>query len=154
MKTILAFAASLILFAGCAAKPGPSVSLSTVQVTQATALETTALFTLRLNNTLPEAVAFNGGVHRIYLNGLYCGEGLSNETLAIDRLTSTTQVVTVHLSNLALATRIKALIESKSFDYRIQSTFYGKRPTGRMKTVSEGRLDLKDFQPTPPPAAQ
>lgn len=144
----------LVLFAGCAAKPGPSVSLASVQLTQATALETTALFTLRLNNTLPDNVTLDGGVHRIFLNGLYCGEGLSNETISIDRLTSTTQVVTVHLNNLALATRIKALIESKSFEYRIQSTFYGKRPTGRMKTVSEGRLDLKDFQPTPPPEAR
>jgi LEA14-like dessication related protein len=150
MKTSVAILASILLLAGCTAGPGPGVSLVRVQFTDATAFETTAQFTLRLNNSLPEAVSFTGGVHRIYLNDLYCGEGLSNERVSVERLSSTTQVVTVYLNNFALATRLKAIIESKGFDYRIQSTFHGERPTGRRRSTSEGRLELKDFQPTPP----
>ncbi len=141
----------LSLLAGCASGPGPAVTLVNVQFTQATAFETTAQFTLRLNNSAPGPVSIDGAVHRIYINGLYVGEGLDNTALTIPRLTSATQPVTVHLNNLALATRIKAMIEARSFDYVIQSTFYGRSPSGRLKTRSEGRLDLRDFQPTPAP---
>lgn len=147
-----------MLLAGCSGSPGPSVSLVTVKFQKATALETTATFTLRLSNEAPEARQFTGGAHRIYLNGLYVGKGLSDATIDVPRLGTVTQDVTVHLSNLALATRIKAIIENERFDYRIQSTFYRKGLFSRMNSTAEGRLELKDFTPSgsgtnSPPAA-
>jgi LEA14-like dessication related protein len=148
MRTFLASLACLVL-CGCGRMNGPSVNLVSVHFKEATALETTAVFTLRLSNETPEPVQFNGEVHTIYLNGLYIGKGLSSETVDVPRLGTVTNNVTVHLSNLALATRIKPVIESKSFDYRIQSVFYGKSWFSRTRSVSEGRLDLKDFTPTP-----
>ena len=149
MKRILALLASVVVVCGCRTPHGPAVSLVNVRFTQATAFETTATFTLRLNNEMPEPMQLEGGVHKIYLNGLYVGEGLSGETLDLPRLGTATQEVTVHLSNLRMVTRIKPIIESRSFDYRIKSVVYGKSPAGRMRSVSEGRLDLKDFTPTP-----
>ena len=119
-----------------------------VRFTQATAFETTATFTLRLSNETPEPLQLDGGAHKIYLNGLYVGEGLSGDTLDLPRLGTATQDVTVHLSNLRMVTRIKPIIESKSFDYQIKSVVYGKSPAGRMKSASEGRLDLNDFAPS------
>jgi hypothetical protein len=95
---------------------------------------------------------FTGAAHRIYLNGLYVGSGFSSEPVQVPRLGSVTQPVTVHLSNLVLATRIKSVIESKSFSYRIESVFYGESWLSRTRSMSEGRLDLKDFTPTPEPA--
>jgi hypothetical protein len=73
------------------------------------------------------------------------GEGLSSDPLQIPRLGTATQDVTVHMNNIALATRIKPIIEARSFDYRIRSTLYSS--SGRMRSETEGRLDLKDFTP-------
>lgn len=149
MKRILALAAGATLLAGCGGKEGPAVNLVNVRVQSATALETTATFTIRLSNDAPEARQFTGSSHRIYLNGLYVGKGLNDKTIEVSRLGTVTQDVTVHLNNLALATRIKSVIEAKRFDYRIQSVFYGKGWLDKMRSESEGRLDLKDFTPTP-----
>jgi LEA14-like dessication related protein len=151
MKQTLPLAACVVLLCGCNRAAGPSVNLVSVHFQNATALETTATFTIRLSNDAPEARQFTGSAHTIYLNGLYVGKGLCDKTVAVPRLGTVTQEITVHLSNLALATRIKSVIEAKRFDYRIQSTFYGKGWLDRMRSESEGKLDLKDFTPTPGP---
>ena len=149
MKRILPVLACAAFLCGCGRKDGPSINLVSVRFQNATALETTATFTIRLSNDAPEARQFTGSAHKIYLNGLYVGKGLSDKTIDVPRLGTVTQDITVHLSNLALATRIKSVIESKSFDYRIQSVFYGKGWLDRLRSDSEGKLDLKDFTPTP-----
>lgn len=148
---MFALAACLVVVCGCGRNDGPSVNLVSVHVQNATALETTATFTIRLSNDVPEPRQFTGSSHRIYLNGLYVGKGLSDKTVDLPRLGTVTQDITVHLSNLALATRIKSVIESKRFDYRIQSVFYGKGWLDRTRSETEGHLDLKDFTPTPEP---
>ena len=153
MTRILTLAACVVVLCGCARKDGPSVNLVNVHFQNATALETTATFTIRLSNDAPVARQFTGSSHRIYLNGLYVGKGLNDKTVDVPRLGTVTQDITVHLSNLALATRIKSVIETKRFDYRIQSVFYGKGWLDRTSSESEGTLDLKDFTPTPHPAS-
>lgn len=150
MKAILFLlcAVSLLLTAGCAGSGGPSVTLVTVRLQAATALETTATFTIRLSNDAPEARSFTGSAHKIYINGLYVGKGLSDAAIEVPRLATVTQDVTVHLSNLALATRLKSIIEAERFDYRVQSTFFAKSAFGRMTSETEGKLELKDFTPS------
>ena len=150
MKCLLSlFVCLSLLVSGCASKSTVAVSIVNVRLTDMTAFETTATFTLRFSNESPEPAQLTGGVHKIYLNGLYVGKGLNSETLDLPRLGSATQDVTVYLNNIALITRVKPVIESKSFDYRIQSTLYGKSWFSRMRSVSEGRVDIKDFTPTP-----
>jgi hypothetical protein len=148
MKHLLSLLAVVALFTGCSRNDGPSVNLVTVHFKEASVLETTAEFVIRLSNDAPEAKKFTGGVHRIYLNGLYVGKGLSDQTIEVPRLGTVTQAVTVHLSNLALATRIKAVIVDKRFDYRVQSTFYGDSWLSRSRSETTGQLDWKDFSPT------
>jgi len=153
MKTLLSLIAGVTLACGCSRQtPGLSVNLANVRFDAVTVFETTATFTLRLNNETPKPMKFTGGAHKIYVNGLYVGSGLSSEPVEVPRLGSLTQPVTVHLSNIAMATRIKAVIESKSFEYRVKSVFYGESRFSRLRCVSEGRLDLKDFTPTTEPA--
>jgi LEA14-like dessication related protein len=147
----IALIALLLGLTACDAPSGPVVKLVTVQFNEASALQTTATFTMRLINEQPKPVTIEGAVYKIYINGLFVGEGLSNETLTLDRLSTTTTPVIVYLDNLALATRLKAIIETESFDYRVQSLFYGKDPAGKLHSTSDGRLALKDFQPTPAP---
>lgn len=149
MKRISALLLVLVVWlAGCSGTPGPSVTLVTVRFQTATALETTATFTIRLSNDAPEAREFTGSAHKIYINGLYVGKGLSSTNISVPRLGTVTQDITVHMSNLALATRLKAIIEAERFDYRVISTFYGKGAFGRMKSETDGRLELKDFTPS------
>ena len=116
-----ALAAATLWLAGCVTIPPPAVRLVDVEFGEATLLETSIRFTLRLVNETPEALAVQGAVHKIYLNGLFVGEGLSDEAVTVPRLGTATQTVTVHLSHLLLATRIRPLIESKRFDYLIAS---------------------------------
>lgn len=149
MKTLFAFLAAVTLLCGCSQNAGPAVSLVSVQFQDATVLETTATFVLRLSNEQPAPWQMNGSVHKIYLNGLYVGKGMSDQSVTVPRLGTVTNNLTVHLSNLALATRIKSVIESQRFEYRIHSTFYGQTWPSRTRSVSEGILDLKDFTPTP-----
>lgn len=148
MKTIISLMACGLLWCGCSRSNGPSVNLVTVHFKEATALETTTEFVLRLGNESPEAKKFTGSTHKIYINGLYVGKGLSDQAIEVPRLGTVTQAVTVHLSNLALATRIKAIIESKRFDYRVQSTFFGDSWLSRAGSETMGQLDWKDFTPT------
>lgn len=142
----------LAWLAGCTSLPAPSTSLVNVQFTQATLFETSGQFTLRLSNERPDPIVLKGGVFKIYFNDVYVGKALSHEELQIGGLDSTTTQVTVRLDNLAMATRVKPIIESRRFQYRIVSTLYGKSPSGRMSSTSEGALDLRDFTPTTPPS--
>jgi LEA14-like dessication related protein len=146
MKNLLPLLAAALLLTGCRTVQGPGLSLVNVQFAGVTAFESTAQFTLRITNPSPEPLRLTGGTHKIYLNGIYVGEGLSNEAVTLDRLSTVTQVVTVHLSNLRLATRIRPLVESRTFEYRIESVFYAAG-AGRSGSTSEGRLDLNEFQP-------
>lgn len=147
MRIILSLSIVALMIVSCSSGSGPSVSLVTVKFEDATALETTAKFTIRLSNENSEPVHITGAVHKIYLNGLYLGKGLSDQTLDVPRLGTMTNDVTVHLSNLALVTRLKSIIESKSFEYRVISTFHGKSWTSRTTSVSVGKLELKDLVP-------
>ncbi len=148
MKKLFVAAGLCLLLIGCSRQGNISENLVTVHFQEATALETTATFTLRLSNETPQPIEINGSVHKIYINDLYVGKGLSDEIVTVPRLSTITNNVTVHLSNIALATRVKSVIESKSFDYRIQSTLFGKSWFNRMSASSEGKLDMKDFMPT------
>lgn len=148
MKTLFTLLAALALSTGCSRTDGPSVNLVTVRFKEASALETTSEFIIRLSNDSPAARKFTGSAHKIYINGLYVGKGLNAETIEVPRLGTVTQAVTVHMNNLALATRIKAVVEAKSFDYKLQSTLFGESVFSRWRSETSGRLDFKDFAPS------
>ena len=86
-------------------------------------------------------------VHRVTLNGLKIGDGVTNQELEIAGLSSMTQDVEVHFSNLRMATRISGLMQSQVFDYALDSTLHGVGMFGSTRVKTEGRLDLKEFQP-------
>ena len=74
---------------------------------------------------MPDAMAVDGGVHKIYLNGVYVGSGESNESNEsneIARLSDATQTVTVHLRNLSMARLIRFVrVEPVSGLWRIMN---------------------------------
>jgi hypothetical protein len=150
---------SLLALLGCLALLGPAgcsttdgtggmgVRLANLRFTGATAFETTAVFTIRLQNETTSPIRLKGAVHRVTLNGLKIGDGVTNQELDLPGLSSTTQDVEIHFSNLRLATRLKGLIDSRAFDYSLDSTLHGVGPFGSTRVKTAGRLDLGEFQP-------
>jgi len=139
-----------LLLASCATfakRDGVQVSLVNVALGESTAWETAVQFTIRIQNERPEPVVMNGAVHKIYLDGTYVGEGLSNERLEIPRLSTATQNVTVHLRNITMLTKLRGIIESQAVEYKMTSLLYTEGQ-GRYRAVRESRLDLKELQPT------
>lgn len=125
------------------------VRLVNLRFDEATVMETTGTFTIRVQNQMPEAMILAGGVHKIYLNGVYIGSGVSDETIEIGRLSEGIQTVRVHLRNLSMARLIRDIIEMKRVDYRLDSRLYVGAGRGRstLKVSRDGALDLRDFQP-------
>ena len=138
------------LFCSCSTlqqHEGIDVALVNVRLDQATVWETTAIFTVRVSNETPEPLILDGSVHKFYLNGLYIGDGMNGERLQVSRLSSTTQEIPVHLRNVALATRIRPILEARALDYRVSSTLYlVDGHSRRCRVEHEGRLALEDFQ--------
>ena len=139
------------LLAGCASfgpdAPGLEVTLVHVRLREATVWETTVEFTVREANATPGPVQLTGAAHKIYLNGAYVGQGLASEPLEVPRLGSATQTFTAHLRNLSLAGRVRTLVESRRFEYRLASLLYTAPQGRRLRLANEGVLDLNEFQP-------
>ncbi len=106
-------------------------------------------FTIRLQNATPQAIVLVGGAHKIYLNGIYLGQGLSNERVEVPRLGTTTANLSVHLSTFKLARALYGVYRSQKADYRIVSTVYGEHRAFR--TRKEGTIDLHGLNLPPPP---
>ncbi len=137
--------------AGCALfgpPPKAQVSLVDITLTNATLFETTADAVVRIENQNPDSIAVLGGVHRIAVNGTELGSGTSAETLELAPYSSGTQRVKLHMSNLSILTKIKSLIESRIFEYDIESEL-PIRMNGVRRTVDleeSGRVVPEDFE--------
>ena len=144
------------LLTACATPPRSpdtfDVSLADVRFTDATALETTGVFVIRVQNQSPEALQCNGAVHKVTLNGIRVGNGVHKETLALDRLSDGTQTVTVRFGNLALARLLHDLSQTRRVSWQLDSTLYLQAGTRSWtaKTSRTGALDLKEFQAPKP----
>lgn len=141
------------LLCSCASlhkREGLQVSLVNMSVAEASLWETAVIFTVRIQNEMPEPITVDGAVHKIYLNSTYVGEGLSNERLEIPRLSSATQSVTVHLRNVSMLSKLRDIIDQQAVDYRMSSLLYtlSEGRKGRYRAERDARLDLKEFQPS------
>jgi len=158
MKKFLRLTLSLValaLLCSCASGPrfdAVEISLVNLRFEQATPLETTGHFTIRVQNQSPNALRLEGGVHKIYLNGAYVGSGVSNESLEVARLSEGLQDVRVHLRNLAVARLVAGIIQNRRVEYRLNSLLYAQVEgrKSRVRLDRAGSLDLNDFQPPRP----
>ena len=137
----------LALSSGCASigMIKPDVSLVNLKFTDLTVFETSGIFTVRLTNENPEPLFVEGGVYNLYLGGLRVGKGLSNHRLEVPPLSTATDEVELHLSNLAIATQLRSIYESGVADYRIKGRVYVEGNFGRRRVTieNEGRFDFK-----------
>ncbi len=126
MKKLLLLIVVGYAIAGCAALGviPPDVSLVDLEFTDLTMFETTGEFTVRLANENPEPLVVNGGVYRLYLNGIKVGKALTSESVEIPRLGTATQRVALHVNNVALVTRLASLMEVPVLDYQIKTRLF------------------------------
>lgn len=137
----------MIPLAGCATFGliNPEVSLVNLKFTDLTLFETSGVFIVRLTNENPEPMFIEGGVYNLYLGGWRIGKGLSNHRLEVPPLSTTTDEIELHLSNLAIATQLRSIYESGVADYRIKAKIYVEGGFGRRRVTveKEGRFDFR-----------
>lgn len=157
MKSLAALVLALLASLSCASlEPfsAPGVSLVNLEFEDLTLFETSGVFTVRISNENPDPVVVDGAVYNLYLGGLKVGRAMSDRRLEVPRLGSATYDVNLYINNLALATRLIPVIESRVLDYRVKGKLYVERPYGlrRMRFSRDGRLDLT--RPGVPPGEQ
>lgn len=133
--------------AGCASiTPDEDFDVSLVNVSsgEVQPWETTLVFTVRLQNAKPNPVTITGAAHKIYLDGTYIGQGLSNEKVTIPRLGDTTEQVTVRIKNFTLARKLYEASQNQKISYEVRSALYSGG--GTIRARNDGSLDIKEFQ--------
>ena len=130
--------------------PDLAVSLVNLRFQEATAFEMTLQASVRLQNVGLDPIKVEGVSYKIFLNGTPLGGGVSADRVTVPRFDSVLQTVTLHISSLALAARIRTLINEDIVDYRVLSEFSTRTsdPGGhekRFNVTGEGWIDFRDF---------
>lgn len=124
------------------------VTLVKVDSTHGSEGEVEFVFTVRLQNATPDPIVLRGAAHKIYLDGVYIGQGLNGDTIEIPRLGTATQQVTVHLSTFRLARAAFRIYSSHQVSYKIHSVLYGGGTNSRTRRLTkEGSVDLNTLVP-------
>lgn len=151
MRKTLAVLVLTVVCTGCTTLrlAPPEVTLVDLEFTDLTMFETTGEFTVRLANENPEPLTINGGVYRLYLNGIKVGKALSSEAVEVPRLGTATQRVELHVNNVALVSRLVSLMETPILSYQIKSRLFveGAYGTRRINLENTGTFSWDDEEP-------
>ncbi len=139
--------------AGCRsleAPAPPAVSMVGLRFTNINLFETDVVFTVRLENESTEPVILTGAVYTIVLNSWKVGTGLSDRRTEIPRLSSVTQEIPVHVSNLPLLLRALNMVGNDAIRYEVRTKLFvlgcwGSRPI-HVDTKGDFRLDRAQQQ--------
>ena len=122
----------------------PAVTLAGVELSEVTMFETTVQVKLRVSNPNPEPMTLEGASFKLRLEGYKIGQGLSSDTVAIDRLDSALLNVTFHVNNAIALLQLREILEQEAVDYGIRAVLYtqGSWGTKKLKVDKEGRLEF------------
>lgn len=142
---------------GCVSLGGlepPELTLADLAFVDATLFESTLEASLRVTNGNPEPLEVDGVSLRLSLGGVSVGRGTGDVRVQIPRFGSAVVPVTVHVSNLKMVARLRALLEAEAIDWGVDGRIYVLRGTGtaRVPVSAAGRLDLRGGQAGTPPA--
>ena len=102
----------------------PDIAIVDMKLDNVTFFETSALFTVRIDNENPYPLEIDSGVHRFYVNDVYVGKGFDRDGLTVQRLGSEIKEIKVNISNLSMFTKLQSLFEKDELSYRIDSTLH------------------------------
>lgn len=143
---------SLSLVSGCASMAPdekPEITLSNIELTEATLFETTMVATVRIANPSLEPIVIEGATFKLVLDGKKVGRGMMKESVAVDALDSHVGDVIFHVNNAAALLRLRGVMDRLAVEYGIVGNLYLQRGTGTTKVKVEqgGRLDLDEAKP-------
>lgn len=147
---------ALIASVGCVSTDPldpPEVTLVDLDFVDATVFESTLNVAVRISNDNPEPLILDGAVIKLQLSGRNFGKGATSERIEIPRFSSVVHWLEMHLSHIAVATKIQGIIESKTVDYGIRGKVYVITPSGSTKRLpieKQGTIDLRGKQPQDP----
>jgi len=124
----------------------PSVTLAGVELSEVTVFETTVQVKLRVSNPNPEPITLEGASFKLRLEDHKIGQGLSSETVVIDRLDSALLNVTFHVNNALALLQLREILEQEALDYGIRAILYtrGSWGTKKLKVDKEGRFEFEN----------
>ena len=128
----------------------PDVNLVDLDFVDATIFESTLDVAVRISNDNPEPLILDGAVIKLELSGRSFGKGATAERIEIPRFGSVVQRLEMHLNHIAVATKIRSIIETKVVDYAIKGKVYVVTPSGSVKRLpidKKGTIDLRGKQP-------
>ena len=149
---IVAIAFSALL-GGCAtttAPVPPDVTLVGLEIVEATLFESTFSVDVRIFNENPEPLLLDGAVVKLELEGRRFGKGAIGERVEIPRFDSVVQRLEMHLSHVAIASKIRGVIESRTVNYAITGKVYVVTPSGSIRRLpidKRGTIDLSGGAP-------
>lgn len=159
LRRLAALGLLLGITGGCTTLGGPeppSLVLSNLELVEATVFETSLRATVRVVNPNPEPLALDGMALRISVNGLPVGKAVSPVKATVPRLSSATVPLELYVSNVALLTRLKPLMENRTLAWSLRGkvfliTRWGRR---RLGVSSRGVLDLRGDEGPGPEVAR
>jgi LEA14-like dessication related protein len=128
----------------------PEVTLVDLDFVDATIFESTLDVGVRIFNENPEPLVLDGAVIKLELEGRSFGKGAFSERIEIPKLDSVVQLIEMHLSHIAVATKLKTVVESQVVNYSITGKVYVITPSGRVSRLpidKRGRIDLRGQGP-------
>lgn len=128
----------------------PDVNLVDLDFVDATVFESTLDVALRISNDNPEPLILDGAVIKLELSGRNFGKGATSERIEIPRLGSVVQRLEMHLNHIAVATKIKSVIESKVVDYAIKGKVYVVTESGSVRRLPIDKRGTIDLRAKPP----
>ena len=126
------------------------MNLVDLDFVDATIFESTLDVAVRISNDNPEPLILDGAVIKLELSGRSFGKGATAERIEIPRFGSVVQRLEMHLNHIAVATKIRSIIETKVVDYAIKGKVYVVTPSGSVKRLpidKKGTIDLRGKQP-------
>jgi LEA14-like dessication related protein len=152
-----------VLATGCASSDAleeMEITLTDLQFTEATVFETTMVAKIRVANTNPDPLAFEGASFKLYLDDRKVGTGLAPDAFEVEGLATTVIPVTFYLNNAtALLRVIDVLKDQREVNYGVRGSLFMDSSWGRRKLKVEkmGSLDIENLelpQSTDPGQAQ
>jgi LEA14-like dessication related protein len=154
LAPLLTVLAILLIPPGCATISQaelPEISIVNLRVADMTLFETTAQFTVRITNANPDPLILEGGSVKVYLAGVKVGKGLISDRIELKALSTDTVELPIYISHLALATRLRTILQSKQLPYRIEGVLWGEPSFGMRRKIRTSHEGVFDFEPSKEP---
>ena len=139
----------MVVASGCttiAPEERPEITMSGLELTEATLFETTMVAAVRISNPSLDPIVVEGASFKLVLDGKKVGRGMMKDAVKVDGLDSQIGSVTFHINNASALLRLRDVMERRAVGYGIVGHLYLQRGSGttKVKVDQIGQLDLNE----------